>query len=610
MDFVWSALIWLEIIAGLGLLIFIHEFGHFLMAKRNGVRVEAFSLGMGPILWRRQWGETEYRLSLVPLGGYVKMSGENLGDPRTGAEHELTSKSAWQRLQIFSAGAIMNLLIAVPISVAAFGLGMYMMPATVAAPALLEAEAGMRPGDVVTEIAGRRVASLDSYKKEIVRQPRGSQVPVKVLRDGKELTLTVQAGGSEKHGFRPPLTSLGKVKEGSLAATAGFRTGDEVVEIDGQRVLHYVEIREGLDRAAGREAVVKVRNVRDDGAPIRELRFQVPALNLHEIPQDWDLVEIELARVPKGFPAEQAGLQPGDVITRIGDRECKSFADVKAALEKAGGTAVGIEYLRQGATAKATVKVGFNEIGRGQIGVEPKKTKRVARVAEGSYFHAAGLRTGDMLESLDSGKGTAVTGDVTTWDLAMGRSDEPGRFKPTVLEVLRDGKKERIEVKGRAKVVADVAGAGFQSVEGQLALAPSMAWQTWTFGEAVQEGIREPGDIFVLTFQLLGKLVKGQESTSNLSGPVGIISVAHEKAAMSPGNFLWLLMLISVNLGVFNLLPIPVLDGGHILLLLFEKVKGRPLSPGFVERFQLVGVVFLLGLIIYVTMNDFGRHFR
>src|SRR5262245_19031536 len=111
------------VILGLGLLVFIHELGHFLMAKRNGVKVEAFSLGMGPILWKRVWNGTEYRISAVPLGGYVKMAGEYVGEPRSGAPDELQSKGAWPRLQIYAAGAIMNMVIAFPLAILANVLG-------------------------------------------------------------------------------------------------------------------------------------------------------------------------------------------------------------------------------------------------------------------------------------------------------------------------------------------------------------------------------------------------------------------------------------------------------------------------------------------------------
>jgi regulator of sigma E protease len=205
-----------ELIVGLGLLIFIHELGHFIMAKRNGVRVEAFSLGMGPILWKRTWNGTEYRISVVPLGGYVKMAGENITDPRTGAPDELTSKSAWQRLQIFAAGAIMNLVIAFPIAIVAFLLGRSVHVNQVAVPGHPETIAGMRPGDTVVEVDGVRIESADQYRREMIRRPEGTMVPVKVQRDEGTVELSIKQSGSERHsGTRAPDTTLYEVRPDS-----------------------------------------------------------------------------------------------------------------------------------------------------------------------------------------------------------------------------------------------------------------------------------------------------------------------------------------------------------------------------------------------------------
>lgn len=612
MEFLANALIWVEIAVGLGILIFIHEAGHFLMAKRHGVRVEAFSLGMGPILWRRKWGETEYRLSAIPLGGYVKMAGESIGDPRTGAEYELTSKPAGSRLQIFAAGAIMNLIIAFPIIIAAYFAGMYVLPPIVTSPGMMESQAGMRPGDRVVAIDGKAVNSLDTYKKEIVRRPRGSEVPVTVRRGDREVGLTVKVGASERHGFGTPYATLGRIAAGSPAAAAGLRTGDEVLEINGRPAFLIKEIQDEFEKSGGTSFRLKVRGRGETG--IREVSLQMPSRKMLAIPEDPHLMLPEIGVVIPGTPAQEADLQPGDAIVKVGGEEIASWQDLKNALQGRGGQSVDIEYKRGDRVEKATVQAAFSIEGTGAIGVGPAKTRKIAEVPEGSYFHRAGLRAGDVLEAIDKGDGVPVVGDIGTTDLTGGRWAEAGKFRKGAMTVLRDGQRVTLELSGEERVVADLEAAGFetQTFNGRvvLGLAPNLVWRTWTPGEAVTEGLKEPVDIFVLTFQLLGKLFRGHEALGNVSGPVGIISVAYDKASMSFGNFLWLLMLITVNLGVFNLLPVPLLDGGHIALLLIEKVRGRPLTPGFVEKVQLVGVVLLLGLIIFVTMNDFGKLFR
>jgi regulator of sigma E protease len=155
------------------------------------------------------------------------------------------------------------------------------------------------------------------------------------------------------------------------------------------------------------------------------------------------------------------------------------------------------------------------------------------------------------------------------------------------------------------EILPDFEAAGLQVEKDHLALAYNYFERRWSFGEAVSDGLKEPVIIFDMTVKVLKKLFVREEKATGLAGPVGIFKASHFHARLSLGNFLWLLILITVNLGIVNLLPIPVLDGGHILLLAIEKVRGAPPSPRFVERFQLVGLIFLLGLLIFVTMNDF-----
>src|SRR4030067_1747319 len=112
-----------EIVIGIGLLIFIHEFGHFMVAKFHKVRVDAFSLGFGPVLWKVKKGDTEYRLSIIPLGGYVKMAGENVTDEKAGADYEFQSKTRWQRFQVYVAGGLMNIFLSFPLFIVAYMLG-------------------------------------------------------------------------------------------------------------------------------------------------------------------------------------------------------------------------------------------------------------------------------------------------------------------------------------------------------------------------------------------------------------------------------------------------------------------------------------------------------
>ncbi|HEV3028130.1 MAG TPA: site-2 protease family protein, partial [Planctomycetota bacterium] len=154
------------VVVGLGMIIFLHELGHFLMAKKNGVRVEIFSLGFGQAIFKFRRGETEYRIAWLPLGGYVKMAGETLMDERKGEPFELTSKTPWQRFQIFVAGAVMNLIIAFPIAILSYAVGKCEAPNVVGTPSLADAQAEnpLQAGDTIIEVDGRKIDSLDKYR--------------------------------------------------------------------------------------------------------------------------------------------------------------------------------------------------------------------------------------------------------------------------------------------------------------------------------------------------------------------------------------------------------------------------------------------------------------
>ena len=201
----WSIIL---VVLGLGLIIFLHELGHFLMAKKNGVRVEIFSLGFGQAIFKFRRGETEYRIAWLPLGGYVKMAGETLMDERKGEPFELTSKTPWQRFQIFVAGAIMNLIIAFPIGCLAYIVGKIEIPNEVGVPGFAEAKAGIQPGDVILEVDGRKIDSLEKLRIEMIRHANGTMVQVKVKRGEEILTKSVESMRSSFHDSKPPMLML------------------------------------------------------------------------------------------------------------------------------------------------------------------------------------------------------------------------------------------------------------------------------------------------------------------------------------------------------------------------------------------------------------------
>jgi regulator of sigma E protease len=587
-----TVLIVVQIVIGLGFLIFIHEAGHFLVAKWKGVRVDAFSLGMGPILWKRTWRGTEYRISAVPLGGYVKMAGENIGDPKTGAPDELSSKSAFARLQIFAAGALMNLFIAFPLAILACLAGRSEGSPVIGSPSYADTIAHLRPGDRVLSVDGKKIESTDEYRKQLVRQSQGTTVNVVVERGGKEVTHQVGVLDSKKHLTMPPPTTLPKIARGSPAYNAGLRDFAEVIEINGKTPpFNPTEFQEELSKAAA-EGPLRLKVKNPDEAVKEVVLKDLPTQAEEWIPQDYRLIEPIIGAPIPGTGAAMAGLQAGDVIQKIGNRTISTFQDILEEGTANPGRHVAVEYKRGGATHTVEALILFKSQDKGYLGAPPGGSPKVVTVAEDTVYYKSGLRSGDVLVSIVSLPGAKSV------DIAKGR---PG---PVKVEVRRGQEMLNLTIEGEKRVRVKLAEAGFHTEQGQLVIAYNRIERKWSFGDAVTAGLYEPIDVIVLTFKILGKLFVREEDPSGLAGPVGIFKASFFHAQAGMGNFLWLLVLITVNLGVFNLLPVPVLDGGHILLLAIEKIKGSPPSPRFVERFQLVGLVLLLSLLIFVTVND------
>ena len=254
----------------LGVLIFVHELGHFLMARRIGVRVLTFSLGFGPKILAFKRGDTEYCVSAIPLGGYVKMAGENPEDSRSGAPDEFLSKTKWQRFQVLIMGPVMNLALAVIVMALVLYQGapvpLYETQpveiGTVLEGSVAE-QAGLRPGDRILSVNGNDVPSWQRFQMEIV--PRANrEVTMLVEREGRaeEYRLVPAAFGKYEMGdigvlprIRPQILA---VRPGMPAEEAGLQANDVIVAIDGQRGIRYDQVLERIKTSEGRTLTFEV----------------------------------------------------------------------------------------------------------------------------------------------------------------------------------------------------------------------------------------------------------------------------------------------------------------------------------------------------------------
>jgi regulator of sigma E protease len=427
----------LSVIFVFGTVVIIHELGHFMMAKLFKIRVEAFAVGFGPRLFGFRKGETDYRVCAIPLGGYVKMSGENPHEELTGGIEEFLSRPKWQRFLVAVMGPVMNILLAVFLLTGVY-YHKFEEPAWLTEPVvsgIVEYDspgekAGILPGDRIVSVSGKKNINWEQFALEVATSA-GRPLDLEIVRDGQTIhkEVTPEAQGRQRGGYigvfplSPPFTSL----------------------------------------------VVK--------------------------------------NVMKGKPAAEAGIQPGDKIIKVGNvdliKEGKDLADV---LKRTSGDTILLGVVRNGQEITISVKP-YKENGRRLIGIERDQTQK-------------------------------------------------------------------------------------------------MVVQKLSLGQAFTESVRKNVQFTGLIFDILQRLFRREVSLRMIEGPIGIARQSGLAARSGFSDLLFLMAAISLNLGIMNLLPIPVLDGGVIAIILLETLIRRDLSLATRERITQVGVVMLILLAVIVTYND------
>jgi regulator of sigma E protease len=419
----------------LGVMILVHELGHFWAALAVGVKVETFSIGFGPRIWGFKRRETDFRLSAIPFGGYVKMLGEQPGDENAVDPQSFQAKARWQRAIVIVAGPLMNIILAIGIVT-----GLYMY----------------------------------EFRKEI---------------DTKN----------------PVITS---VKPNSPAAQAGLQAADRIVQFGDKKDPNweYLAMQEALNANRKIDVVVDRRGQRVTLSVTPQMDPKEGIGTIGWVGEQ----NIQIGEVASGSPAERAGLKSGDLFLNIDGLPVVSPATVQQAVVRSAGKPIDLQIVRNGQTR--------------DISVTPVKTN------ESKLPYKIGVSF---------------------------------RLPMQIVKL--------------------------------------------SFPEAFAQSLTFNRQNALMIFQMLGSIIERRVSPKTMSGPIGIAVMSNEAAQQGPWNYMLLMALVSLNLAIFNLLPIPILDGGTLLLLLIEMLIQREVSMRIKETVFKLGFVFLMMVVVFVIYNDISK---
>ncbi|MHC4327442.1 MAG: site-2 protease family protein [Planctomycetota bacterium] len=669
----------LLVLLGFGAVVMVHEFGHFVAAKLGGIKVEAFSIFMPPILLgvkRTENGlrfrvlpeifpnedeesdegalnfavgrkgspsETEYRIGLIPFGGFVKMLGqEDTGSAKDSDDpRSFANKPTHTRAAVLAAGVTFNVISAVIIFMIAFLIGIKLPPALVGdvIPDSPAARAGLKPGDEIIEIEGKD-DDLDFTNIALAAalSGRDEKIPMRVRHaDGSEEDLELvaeQLPGESMRGFgilAPGALTVAKLsKDGDeyteyLHLKTGLLPGDNVESVDGKHVAAGWEFRKAVQHTLAPEVTLSVERTADDGrieVVETQVRLNVRATNSYDVESEGQLSHI-CSMVPRlqvtSVSTEQdtsggetgPGLQSGDIVLAAGDVENPTYKQMRDITTEHEDKELSVKVLRRDDAGGEKIRT---------VTVLPRRRSNDGRVIIGiglglDFEHAVVARTITAVggpAKLEIPQGAAIT----AVDGAPVSS-----FYDVVREIRRyPGERITIDWRLDAETAGNIAlevgtNEGFISVKSDFAeiIPLETLEKIYKAGgpvDAVVMGYRKTLMFIAQTYVTLKRLVGGLVSPKNLMGPVGIISMSYKIVAQRPFvYYVYFLGLISAVIAVFNFLPLPPLDGGLVVLLFVEKVKGSAFSEHIQTVIAYTGWILILALFLYVTFNDILRTF-
>lgn len=678
----------LLVILGFGMIVFVHELGHFLAARWAGIRVLAFALGFGPSIasyrpglgWRRGSSEkeyleanagtsdtrrmvmspTEYRLNILPLGGYVKMLGQDdLAPGATSAAPDSFQRCPpWKRLVVISAGVLMNLFTAAILFIIVMMIGREVdapvlgavekgSPAAEARPLSPGVLPGLRPGDRVLSIDERVVRSFDDIVMATAMANKDQTSAVRVERGGRELLFESKLRVHEQTrllslGVAPartntlvelnnPVQRRRAIADFASVGLEGIEPGMTLVSVDGIDANGPQDIAEAARRSDGGPVTMIFRdqggkNVRLTLTPAAQMEAAQITIG---VGKQQRLVSVQhlaglsgavrVSDMPEKSEARRAGVLPGDVFARVGSVEYPSAAACINQIRAHAGKVVPLTVLREVGSERRLVVIDGARVSRdGTLGIHIGDSllqecligsrenlrgsapaidippgSRIVRVGDKPVSDGASLRR-ELQRATDLAFNNSARADVTLWFVPP-VDGVPGPAESALQRTLRlapGDVKELAALGWELPIPADI----FEIQKTTMRAGDPLS--------ALKAGLAETKRVMTMTYLTFVRLVQGSIKVDQLKGPVGI---AHLGTLVADRGIIWLLFflaLISVNLAVVNFLPLPIVDGGQFLFILYEWIRGRPVPVAVQNGVTLAGLVMIGAMFLLVTYND------
>ena len=676
----------LLIIIGFGILIFVHELGHFLAAKWAKIRTEGFCIGFGTALCSYRMGigfklgsteeatikrmgkpaikcsaeelkeagigETEYALRVIPLGGYVRMLGQDDLDPGASSKdpRSFNAVAISKRMVVISAGIVMNIITAGILFIAAFMSGVQFNAPVIGdvIPGEPAAKTDIQSGDTVIAVDGEPIRTFSDVVIAVAFSDPGEEVQFELRGAGGDQTRTVTIlpemnpqTGLLGVGLTPASSATlvqgdatsalmqPTLDEAGLGATA-IGPGWSITQVEGHPIETWNNWAERIDAANGRPVTVTwtapdgtTTDIDMVGSPELEvMRHHNPS---PEDPTNYDsgllgmcpLVGIKMV-LPDSPNIEN--LKPGDAILKLDTTPGPNDGDFRKILKSSPGKTLPALVLRNGQRVETTLSV--NE--QGQIGVLLTAELTLPMISRtlpmiGSATADAGPEKTPMaqldllpLTTILTVNSVPITDWVTLRSALQAAAKDLSDTTTIKMEIENPTQKRE-----RQTVEFTITKAQAEALE-SLGWTPPL-WMSffeplWTTLSAqgnpltaVEMGFMETKKTIILTYLTMYRLAQGTVGVEQLRGPVGIVHLGSQVADRGVMYLLFFLAMISVNLAVLNFLPLPILDGGHFLYLVYEKIKGKPPSVGFQNGAALLGLMLIGSLFIIITYFDVTR---